>query len=225
VLTFGEPLRWHEYELRLHALPGHTLYAAAIEVEVDGKRILAVGDQQSGGERPILNYQYRNRFRIDDFVESAALYRELRPDLIVSGHWPPQQTSEELFARLETDGARLAELHRELLPLEEVDLGAVGFAARIEPYRPRAAAGETLELDVVVRNPFARESVAEVALVVPDGWAAPGPQRLDLAAHAEGVARFEVVAAAAARRARVAAEVTVDGVRFGQQAVAVVDVS
>ena len=25
VLTLGEPLRWHEYELRLHPLPGHTL--------------------------------------------------------------------------------------------------------------------------------------------------------------------------------------------------------
>ena len=52
VLTLGEPLRWHEYELLLHPLPGHTLYAVAIEVEVDGKRILATGDQQSERRRP-----------------------------------------------------------------------------------------------------------------------------------------------------------------------------
>ena len=37
------------------------------------------------------------------------------------------------------EGARLAELHRELLPLDEVDFGAEGFGARIEPYRSRAS--------------------------------------------------------------------------------------
>ena len=41
VLPLGEPVRWHEYELTAHAFPGHTLYAAAIEFEVDGRRVLA----------------------------------------------------------------------------------------------------------------------------------------------------------------------------------------
>lgn len=225
VLTLGEPLRWHEYELRLHPLPGHTLYAVAIEVEVDGKRVLVTGDQQSGGERPLLNYQYRNRFRIDDFVASAELYRRLRPDVIVSGHWHPQEVTDELLDRLAEDGARLAELHRELLPLEDVDVGAGGFGARIEPYRSRVAAGDLLELDVFVCNPFGREAVARVALAAPDGWEPPAAQELALAPHAEGVVRFEVTAAAAARRARLAADLTVDGVRFGQQAEALVDVT
>lgn len=219
VLALGEPLRWHEYELRLHRLPGHTLYAAAIEVEVDGKRILATGDQQSGGERPTLNYQYRNRFRPDDFVASAALYRELRPDVIVSGHWPPQEVTGELLDRLEADGARLAELHRELLPPE------AGVRVRIEPYRAAVGSGETLRLDVVVRNPFEREATAEVALVSSEPWPLPPPQRLPLAAGAEDVLRFELVAGAPVRRARIAADLTLDGVPFGQLAEGLVDVS
>jgi glyoxylase-like metal-dependent hydrolase (beta-lactamase superfamily II) len=225
VLTLGEPLQWHEYELRLHALPGHTLYAAAIELEVDGKRVLATGDQQSGGDRPILNYQYRNRFRIDDFVASAQLYRSLRPDVIVSGHWPPQDVTDELLDRLLADGSRLAELHRELLPLDEADLGAVGFAARIEPYRSLSSAGGPLELDVIVRNPFSREAVASVALVVPPGWAEPEPQELALEAKGEAPLHFQLLTGGRERRARIAADVTVDGVRFGQQAEALVDVS
>lgn len=224
VLTLGEPLRWREYELRLHALPGHTLYAAAIEVEVDGRRVLAVGDQQSGGERPILNYQYRNRFRIDDFVASAGLYRAVRPDVIVSGHWPPQEVTDELLATLEADGARLAELHRELLPLEEVDFGAVGAAARVEPYRSRAEQSGAVNLDVIVRNPFGREALARVALAVPAGWDEPGPQELVLAPHAEDVLRFELRAGAPARRARIGVDLTVDRTPFGQQAEALVDV-
>lgn len=219
VLTLGEPLRWHEYELLLHPLPGHTLFAAAIEVEVDGRRILATGDQQSGGERPILNYQYRNRFRPDDFVASAELYRRVRPDVIVSGHWPPQEVTGELLDRLTEDGARLAELHRELLPPE------AGLAVRIEPYRPRARAGETVALDVIVRNPFDRDVDVEVALASSEEWPLPAAQRATLAAGAEEVVRFELVAAAPARRARVAADVTLDGLRFGQRAEALVDVA
>jgi glyoxylase-like metal-dependent hydrolase (beta-lactamase superfamily II) len=219
VLTLGESLRWHEYELRLHPLPGHTLYAAAIEVEVDGTRVLATGDQQTGGERPVLNYQYRNRFRIDDFVASAELYRRIGPDVIVSGHWPPQEVTDELLDRLAADGARLAELHRELLPPE------AGASARIEPYRSFVGAGTTLRLDVIVRNPFDRPVQADVALASSEGWSLPDPQRVAVAAGAEAVARFEVVAAVPVRRARIAADLTLDGVRFGQVAEALVDVA
>ena len=225
VLTLGEPLRWHEYELKLHPLPGHTLYAVAIEVEVDGKRILATGDQQSGGERPILNYQYRNGFRIDDFAASAELYRSVRPDVIVSGHWPPQEVTDELLDRLLEDGRRLAGLHRELLALEEPDFGAIELRAEIEPYRTSVASGEAFELAVRFRNPFARDAGARAELVVPAGWDAPAPQEVPLPAHGGGIVRFELRAGPPARRARIAADLTFDGVRFGQVAVAIVDVS
>ena len=225
-LPLGEPVSWHEYELTIHALPGHTLYAAAIEFEVDGRRVLATGDQQTGGERPILNYQYRNRFAIDDYVRSAELYRALRPDVIVSGHWLPLEVTDDVLDGLEADGARLAELHRELLPLDEVDLGLEGFAARIEPYRSSVLSGEPVVLDVSVRNPFGRAGVARVALVVAPGWAAPQPQELELDARAIGVLRFEIetTGVAPVERALVAADVTVDGVPFGQQAEALLEI-
>lgn len=226
-LPLVTPVAWHEYELTIHPLPGHTVYAAAIEFEVDGRRILATGDQQTDGERPILNYQYRNRFAIDDYVRSAELYRSLRPDLIISGHSPPQEVTEELLDRLAQDGARLAELHRELLPLEDASFAARGFAARIEPYRPRVASGTPLHLEVTVRNPFDRPEVATVGLVVPAGWDPPEALEVELAPLAEGLARFELDTAGVApvERARVAADLTVGEVRFGQQAEALVEVT
>ena len=226
-LVLGEPVAWHEYELTAHELAGHTLYQAAIAFEVDGRRVLATGDQQAtDGPHPILNYQYRNRFRFDDYVRSARLYRELRPDLIVSGHWFPCEVTDELLDRLEADGERLAELHRELLPLEEVDLGAEGFAARSEPYRLEVAAGDTVDLDVTVRNPFRRQASAVVRLVAPAGWGvAPPEQEASLAAGGEATLRFRVTPDGPAARARVAADVTVDDVPFGQQAEALVTVA
>jgi glyoxylase-like metal-dependent hydrolase (beta-lactamase superfamily II) len=226
-LPLGTPFRWHEYELTLHALPGHTLYAVAISFEVDGKRVVAGGDQYATeGDKPVLNYFYRNRFRIDDYVASAALYRSLRPDIVVSGHWLPLEVTDEYLDRIEAEGKRLAELHRELLPLEDVDFGAEGFGARIAPYRSHVRAGETLDVEVEVRNPFDRDDVASVLLVAPDGWHVEPQQReIALGARGTGVATFVVrPAGQPVRRARIAADLTVGGARFGQQAEALVDV-
>jgi glyoxylase-like metal-dependent hydrolase (beta-lactamase superfamily II) len=231
-LVFGEPVQWHEYEIRIHPLPGHTLFAAAIEFEVDGRRIVATGDQQDGrwvaGERPeFLNYQYRNGFRFDDFADSAELYRRLAPDLLISGHWLPRPVTEEYLDHLAAAGRDLARLHRELLPLESVDFGAGGFGARIEPYRPQVRPGGTVDLDVVVRNPFEREEDAALELVVPEGWSAePAVRRVRLAPKGEARLPFRVrVGSTPVRRARLGADLTVGGVRFGQQAEALVTVA
>src|SRR6185312_2131935 len=180
VLALGEPLAWREHELTAHAQPGHTLYAAALQVEVDGSRVLVIGDQQGGGADPgrdILNYQYRNRFRIDDYVASAELYRRLRPDVLLGGHWLPREVTDAYLDQLLADGRELAVLHRELLPLDDVDFGAEGFGARIAPYRVRVPAGGEVELRVQVRNPFDRVETAVVRLVLPAGWHSDPEQR------------------------------------------------
>jgi glyoxylase-like metal-dependent hydrolase (beta-lactamase superfamily II) len=226
VLPLGEPVHWNEFELTAYAFPGHTLYAAAVAVEVDGRRVLATGDQYAlDGERGILNYQYRNRFRRRDFVQTAALVRDLRPELLVSGHWPPRTVDEAYLRQISDDAERLAALHDDLLP--EDGFGEPGIGARIEPYRCEVAAGEEVELEVTARNPFAREATVVVALVLPRGWsAAPEADSARAPAHADATLRFVVRAGEQpARRARVGAELVVDGVRFGQQAEALLDVT
>jgi glyoxylase-like metal-dependent hydrolase (beta-lactamase superfamily II) len=202
VLPLGTPVAWQEYELTLYPLPGHTRYQVAIAVEVDGRRVLFTGDQQSSPEL-IANYQYRNLFAIDDYVRSAKLYAELRPDLILGGHWPPLEVNDGVHAKLAEIGGRVEALHRELLPSDRVE-------ARIEPYRSTVAAGESFELEVLVSRD------AEIQLVVPDGW------------HAEPLSRtrFQVMVGECPRsRALIAADITVDGARCGQLAEALVDVA
>jgi glyoxylase-like metal-dependent hydrolase (beta-lactamase superfamily II) len=222
-LALESPVRWHEYELTAYALPGHTRYAAALGFEVDGKRVLATGDQQADeGDRAILNYQYRNRFEPDDFLRSAELYRRLRPDLIVSGHWLPREITDEYLDRLLVDARRTAELQRDLLA--EDGFGTAGFGARIEPYRSTAVRGGAVELEVTVRNPFGRDEVALVRLAVPDCWTAvPIEQEVELAAKGEAVVRFRVTVGGSG--GLVAADLTVGETRYGQQAEALVEVA
>jgi glyoxylase-like metal-dependent hydrolase (beta-lactamase superfamily II) len=227
-LPLEQSIEWHEYELTIYPLSGHTLYAAALAFEVDGRRVLATGDQQANEPaRPILNYQYRNRFGYDDYVRSAQLYKELRPDLIISGHWATREVDDAWLDELLAQGLRVAELHRELLPVEDADFGAEGFGARIEPYRSATRPGGTVTLEVSLRNPFDRPETALARFVVPAGWTAdPEAEEIELDGHGEAVVRFDVVAGdVSTHRARVAVDLTVGDVPFGQQAEALVTVA
>jgi hypothetical protein len=193
---------------------------------------VATGDQQNTAWRPgeqpeLLNYQYRNRFRIDDFRRSAELYRSLNPELMISGHWLPREVTQDYLDMLLEEGERVARLHRELLPAD-IDFDAEGFGARITPYRSTVEPGRTLVLEVCVRNPFPTPRTARVRMVVPRGWAAePAEQEVKPQGRGEATLVFELIVPAGecGARRRVAVDLTVDRIRFGQQAEALVTVA
>lgn len=230
-LPLGEAFRWREYEITVHELRGHTLFAAAYELVVDGVTVLVTGDQQEhlgvpGERREILNYQYRNRFRLEDYRDSAALYRRVAPGVMVSGHWQPRWVDLPYLDMVTEGGEELVELHDALLPLDELDLGADGVLARIAPYFSRVAVSGTATFSVSVRNPFGRRAVARVVPVVPAGWGVePGSLELALDPLAEAEVEIVVVAGDRTRRRnRLAVDVTIDDLALGQHAEAVVDV-
>jgi glyoxylase-like metal-dependent hydrolase (beta-lactamase superfamily II) len=227
VLPLEQPIRWEEYELTLYALHGHTRYAVAISVEVDGQRMLVTGDQYQGNDGAFANYVYHNQFAIDDYRKSAALYRSLAPDLILSGHWPPLHVQPGYFGTLDTLGETIARLHDELLPEEVAGFGAEGFAARIEPYQAHVRADEALMLDVAVQNPNSTEAHVEAQLVTPRGWRVePTHIAASLPPDGQRVLHFCVTPCGPpVRRARVAADLTIKGKSYGQQAEALVSVT
>lgn len=226
VLPVGTEVQWEEYSFTLHSLPGHTKYAVAISFEVDGKRVLIAGDQYQGDEGLGWNYVYQNRFGYKDYSASASLYQTLQPDVILTGHWEPLWVQPGYYEELAKRGEALERLHRELLPLESVDFGAEGFAARMAPYQSDIQMGETVTLQVEVINPFPYEALAEACLAMPQNWkAVPENGKLQLAGKATGNLTFEVTPSGhTARRARVAADITVNGKYFGQHAEALVTV-
>ncbi len=226
-LPLEQPIRWEEYELTLYHLPGHTYYAVAVSFEVDGKRVLAAGDQYQGSDGLQWNYVYHNRFSVDDYRISAALYARLNPEIILTGHWGPLRMPPDYFQKLEESGALLERLHRELLPEEVINVGVEEFAARIHPYQLSLKGGETGQLTVEIRNPADHVADAEVTLVGPERWQiSPALARVPLPALGAAQVHFQLTPPENAwlRRARVAAEVSLNGRRLGQQAEALVHV-
>jgi len=230
-LALGESFRWHEYEIFVHHLPGHTLYAAAYEFEVDGIRVLATHDQQLGtgerdGPRELLNYQYRNRFRIGDFQESAALYRRVAPELMIFGHWPHKWVTDDYLDLLTEEGDELVRIHHDLLPLDEFELGADGVLARIAPYYSQAVAGSVLRVRIAVSNPHRSAEKAVIRLVLPVGWTAvPDVTAVSLPALGREQIEVDLAVGGPRRRARIVADVSIGELHLGQHAEAVVDVT
>jgi hypothetical protein len=173
-----------------------------------------------------LNYIYQNRVALGDFVRSAELYARLDPELMISGHWAPRWIAPDYLEMLAARGRLFDEVHRSLLPLDEVDMGLTGFAARIEPYRSDLGADEELELEVWVRNPYPEAGEASVELVIPDGWSAEPPiGQLALEGRSNGTIRFRLrTSGRPVRRARIAADISIGRRHLGQHAEALVTV-
>lgn len=214
---------WEEYEFTLHEQSGHTLYAVAIAFEADGKSVLAIGDQYQDTS---VNYVYKNGFRIWDYKDSAELFKSIQPDLIISGHAEPLWMNEKILKELAETGEELEEIHRDLLPQEMVEFRGDGSAVKLEPYQTYVCQNEPFTLTATVRNPYGKQQSVAVKLVVPDGWKISKAQKcLTAAAKAELTFSFQVQAADDhVRRARIAADVTIGGERFGQLAEALVTI-
>lgn len=213
LLPLGQPIQWEEYTLTCYQQPGHTLYAVAIDFEVDDQRVLAIGDQYEGADGLLWNYVYNNRFRIGDYRESAQLYRRLNPSVIVSGHWEPHWVEPGYFDALDERGEVLERLHQALLTLEMLD-----FGAWIRPYQAEVCGSERLEFEVELRNPSSQADQVRVKMAVPDGWCVEEKEicaRLDARGACTMKFHMQVPPVHGVRRAHR---------RYGQQAEALVTV-
>ncbi len=222
-IPLEQPIPWEEYSITLYPLPGHTRYAVAIAFEVDGYRVLVTGDQYQGDDGAKWNYVYMGEYRIGDYTTSAHLYRRLRPDLILPGHWQPLWVTPQYLDGLVERAEWLENLQKDLLPAPE-EWSPEGFRVSIHPYQIEAWAGDSIPVDVEIIPSFEPVEVT-LRLVVPEGWKVIEEIQTVQVRDQEHI-RFQVVLPEALNvyRERIAVDLTVDGKPLGQQAEAFITV-
>lgn len=219
VLPLEKPFAWEEYEITLHPMSGHTEYAVAISFTVDGKKVLCIGDQYADEDGLFCNYVYKNRFSYKDFADSAALFRELAPDLILTGHWQYKERGEDYLKQLEERGRELAFLHEKLLPKSNMDFDLDQRLVSCQPYQIIAKQGDEKELTISVTNPYDKAVQAQLALILPEGVEVIEDQDLTLQLGAGETKKFVVilqVVGGKARRLRIGIDLVMNGKKLGQ---------
>ena len=237
-LPFNQPVNWENFTFRLAPMSGHTRFSAAIAFEADGIRYAHIGDQffitDRGGARiesdwgrgqMQQNHVYRNGAFIDSYRETAALMREWRPEIVLSGHRLPMLTDDAFFQLLDNWGDEFAEMHRAAMALgdDEAHFGVDSWGGWIWPYRVHVKDGEPVRVRVTVRNPLPEKTALTVRLVGPQGWRGDSTT-VEAGPRAEVSCALSIEPAAACRRQPIVAELMAGGRTFGQVAEALVTV-
>ena len=165
-LKSQQTIDWREYKLRIEHQPGQTEFAMSVEVEVDGRRVMFTGDNfyradqytGSGG------WSGLNRGLPLGYAASVAKILERAPDWILAEHGGAMAFDREDFelrkrwadaAALAADALSPSGNHRQDWDPHRV---------RIEPVRLAAAAGQSVDVEVVVTNPTKSEQRLELSL-------------------------------------------------------------
>ena len=199
---------WEEYNIKLHHLPGHTKYAVAIEFIADGKKFLCGGDQYADSDGLEINYVYKNIFFSNDYVKTAELYNNIKPDIMLTGHSGAIKFTQEYYNKILQRGKKTEVLHDKLLPYK--DFGN-SFLAVFKPYSVFVKSGETFEARIIITNP--KNHNIEFDLYMPDDFEAISKQISST--------EFKIMVKTPTRqmyRERIACDICINGTKFGQQA-------
>ena len=247
-LRDGEPITWEGIEFRFEGSSGHTRFQSLIGFEVDGLRFAHSGDQygfiaksslQSHVVEPVRgeaiedwatvthqeNHVYRGGAHLDSFARSGTWLKAQRPDIVLSGHWPPFRADEAFYELIDERTRLYEDMHRRAMPLGEVDVhfDVDSWGGWLWPYRLHLAPGETGTVRATVRNPLPRTTTLAIRLVGPAEWTG-STATLTAAARAEVSCDLTMKVVGECRRRPIALELVADGRPFGQVAEALVTV-
>jgi glyoxylase-like metal-dependent hydrolase (beta-lactamase superfamily II) len=174
-LKDGETFDWDGIPVRVHHLPGQTTYTAGIEVTLEGRRTLFVGDnlfwapEGSSGHEAVVA---RNGSQIDQqYLAGAQTMARISPDTILCGHSSEIEHAERQTRAYLHWAKRLSREIRQLSFFEPYDLYLDPYWFQFDPYIQRLAPGEKGRVELVLRNPYPEARRFRVRPALPEGWA------------------------------------------------------
>jgi glyoxylase-like metal-dependent hydrolase (beta-lactamase superfamily II) len=230
-LKEGETFDWDGIPVRMHHLPGQTVYTAGIEVTLEGRRILFVGDNlfaapegRSGHEAVVA----RNGSQIDrQYLQGARTLARIAPDSLLCGHSSEIEHAERQTRQFLFWAQRLTREIRQFSFFEPYALYLDPYWLQYDPYIQRLAPGEEGRVAIVLRNVYGKRMRFRVCPALPEGWQAE-PEEFSVTLQPEQIRRlevkFQIPCEAPAQTHLLSADVTAGSWRWGEFFDARVDV-
>ena len=221
-----------DWSFEVFHMPGHTWWALGLAGEVDGTRVALTGDNLLAGAISPLRAAapiYRNRMRIDSIATGVRRLMDFEPELLLTGHTGALEVTRPMLDDFLAWARELEGVFTRLcVTPERVNEALDPDFVVCFPYLSMVAPGAELALEVRVTNHGLRDEMANVRLVVPDGWEAePFASTAEVAPGGTAALPFTVRVpdTAAPGRRIVLADLTLGERRYGQRAEAIVDVA
>jgi glyoxylase-like metal-dependent hydrolase (beta-lactamase superfamily II) len=234
VLKEGETFEWEGYKFRVFHLPGQTEYHMGMYAEIDGHRMLFMGDSTyrpaPGTPFKGANYNSRNYCRLGEgtgYLKCAEILKKYNPDMAMSAHAGAIPLDEKRIDEYYQWAKKLEPTFSKLIARDDPNFGIDRNWLSFYPYRVFSEAGETVETEVRIRNHSDHSARAAISPVLPEGWRAEPPElAIQIPPKETGKAKFTIVLPKdnpIPLRSVVTANVVFDGTDFGEFPEMVID--
>lgn len=221
----GESFEWEGHRFTVDWLPGQTEFGLCLHGIIDGRKVAFTGDNifgdpddptQTGHEAMVA----RNSAILEEgYIYTAEFLARLKPDILIGGHSFVMDRPAAFIERFRRWSYEMRDAFQALSPDEEYRFWFDPFWVRVQPYRLPLRPGESVEVQVHVRNFRATPQRHRIALHTPPGLSI---EPAVLEGEVEGSSRkafpVRVSALAGAKEGvrLVGLDITVDGRRLGE---------
>jgi glyoxylase-like metal-dependent hydrolase (beta-lactamase superfamily II) len=222
----GETFAWEGYQFTIDWMPGQTEFALCLHGTIDGRKVAFTGDNifgdpddetQTGHEAMVA---HNSAILEEGYIYAAEYLKQLKPDLLMGGHSFVMDRPAKFIERYRKWSYAIRDAFRELSSEKDYRYWFDPFWVRAEPYRVKVRRGESVAIQLHVRNFNSRAQRHQIEVHSPPGLLAETlllEGELAKSSRAAFPVRLRATSDAAAGVHLIAFDVTLDGWRFGER--------
>ena len=173
-LSEGESFDWEEFSFQIFHFPGQTELHAAIATEIDGKKVVFIGDSMFPTD-PLRGESFNalNWCRLEEnegYIKCAKKLKELSPDYAALGHHGLVPVNDETLDEWLEWTRSIKDAITPAVARENVNFGTDPNWVSFYPYRVEVGPGDRIGTSVEVRNYLEASATVKISLVAPSGW-------------------------------------------------------
>lgn len=224
VFKSGETFNWEGYQFTVDWMPGQTEYALCMHGIIDEKVVAFTGDNIFGDPRNSKHTGHealvaRNSSILEEgYIYAAEYLTRLNPDILVGGHSFIMDKPAELIGRYREWSYEMRNALQEVSNIDDYHYWFDPYWVHTEPYGAIVRNGETVEINIVVKNFSDNEKTYRIDINAPSGIVAnPTHLEFNIDGNKREILPVKLTASAyvPAGISIITFDVTLDGKRIG----------